>query len=217
MDGVNRPARRPLRAAILVALLVSAIAAGTAGAGGGPGAGASIIGGTVAPPGEYPWMTSLIFPRSERNAFRGQFCGGSLIAPRRVLTAAHCVLGLRARQFNVLVGSYDLRRGDGERIDVTAISVHPGLEPSIDPRFGPPYEPFMKRFDVALLRLARPAAAPPLPVVTPPQRGLWDAGSPVRAIGHGWTNNRGRKPNRLMQVDLAIVAATRSQDGAAAG
>jgi hypothetical protein len=207
VGGVSGPSRPALPAALLVALLALALAAGPAGAGGRQeGAGASIIGGSFAARGDYPWMTTLIFPRAEQNAFRGQFCGGSLIAPRRVLTAAHCVLGFRARQIDTLVGSYNLRRGDGERIHVSAISVHPAADPSIDPRFGPPYDVFLKRFDVALLQLSRPAAAAPVPIVGPTQGNLWDPGSTVRAIGHGWTNNRGRRPNRLKQVDLRMVS-----------
>lgn len=43
-----------------------------------------IVGGKNADPGEWPWIAALF------NAGR-QFCGGSLIDDKHVLTAAHCV------------------------------------------------------------------------------------------------------------------------------
>jgi secreted trypsin-like serine protease len=55
-----------------------------------------IIGGSVAAPGQFPWMVALVDPRA-RNAADGQFCGGTVIAPLVVLTAAHCVYGSTAR------------------------------------------------------------------------------------------------------------------------
>jgi len=44
-----------------------------------------IVGGKNADPGEWPWIAALF------NAER-QFCGGSLIDDKHVLTAAHCVV-----------------------------------------------------------------------------------------------------------------------------
>jgi len=43
-----------------------------------------IVNGRVAASGEFPWMVALL--KGSR-----QFCGGSLIDERHVLTAAHCV------------------------------------------------------------------------------------------------------------------------------
>ena len=47
-----------------------------------------IIGGSDAGDGEYPWFAMALSGGSNNNRWGG--CGGMLVAPEYVLTAAHC-------------------------------------------------------------------------------------------------------------------------------
>ncbi|XP_070393997.1 trypsin-1-like [Dermacentor albipictus] len=85
--------------------------------------GRRIVGGREAMPGEFPWQVAL--------RIRGYvFCGGSIVSPTEVVTAAHCVQGMSAKRLNVLAGT--LKRT--EPLDSTAqergvkeIIVHEGF------------------------------------------------------------------------------------------
>jgi trypsin len=71
-----------------------------------------IIGGKEAVAGKYSYAVSLADDI-------GHFCGGSLIAPDVVLTAAHCQGG----SYNIIVGRQDLSdERVGEVIPVSTIS-----------------------------------------------------------------------------------------------
>ena len=70
-----------------------------------------IVGGQTAPPDMAPWQVSLQYGRAGR---WNHFCGGSLIHPSWVLTAAHCIDDARLDDVSVEHGSQSLASG-GER------------------------------------------------------------------------------------------------------
>ena len=133
-----------------------------------------IVGGEPAGAGAWPWQAALVKPRvgSGKRGFR-QFCGGSVIAPRWVLTAAHCVDDEAAKDIEVLVGTHDLDKG-GQRIKVKRIRVHEG------------YSDAPAGNDIALLELARGADVPAVEIPSAERAAtVATPGTPVTTIGWG--------------------------------
>ena len=50
--------------------------------------GTRIVGGIITKPGAWPWQAAMLWAKGHDKG--KQFCGGSLVDPEWVLTAAHC-------------------------------------------------------------------------------------------------------------------------------
>ena len=179
-------------AAAIAAFLWAWVAGPPAAAGAADGIGVvtpQIVGGSAAPEGQHRWIASI-----QR---KGHFCGASLIADRWVVTAAHCVVGEKAKKIKVWIGGHDLRRpGGGVTAKVVKIHLHPK------------YDDDTLRNDLALLELASPIAAlAPVVVADAAQtQQLAPPGAIATVSGWGQLSESGRSPNLLHQVDLPVVS-----------
>ena len=177
-----------------------------------------IVGGQDAPPGMAPWQVSLQYSRDGRWS---HFCGGSLISPSWVLTAAHCIDGSRPGDVSVAHGSQSLSSG-GERRTPERFVVHEG------------YTRASQGDDIALIRLSEPFSSVATTVqlqsrVLERRFGAPGACSVVTGWGsvEAWSPGRSRSsdrtlPDRLRAVDLPILdnpacAAVYGSDAITAG
>ena len=134
-----------------------------------------------APATNAPWFASL-----EQG---GAFCSGSLIAPDRVLTAAHCVQGAGP-------GSFDAHIGGSARA-VKAIYFPPTYRLIPSPVEPDVYSASGSVNDVAIVILKQPVTdVAPLPVATTPAA----VGEPTMTVGRGTTDADGELPARALQA-----------------
>ncbi|MET9961532.1 serine protease [Streptomyces sp. NPDC006326] len=95
-----------------------------------------VIGGKPVKAADSPWVVALASRDRFGGTRAGQFCGGVVVAPTRVLTAAHClsrqVLGSPVEavpDLRVVAGRTQLTAPDGREIAVRTARVNPGYDP----------------------------------------------------------------------------------------
>lgn len=146
-----------------------------------------IVGGAPAAVGEFPFAVRL-----------NVGCGGSLVSPTLVLTAAHCVAGRTPSTITATIGRTRLS-------DTTTGEVRSVREVIVHPR----YNGATLDYDVAFVRLSTPSTRAVVQVASPygpSDRALWIPGANATVIGWGTLSEWGASPDALMKVNVPVLS-----------
>jgi secreted trypsin-like serine protease len=140
---------------------------------------APVVGGTRAAQGEFPWMVRL-----------SMGCGGSLISPQVVLTAAHCVSGSgNNTSITATAGVVDLQSSSAIKVRSTKVLQAPGYNG--------------KGKDWALIKLASPITS--LPTLKIAETTAYNSGT-FTVAGWGAAREGGAQQRYLLKANVPFVS-----------
>lgn len=158
-----------------------------------------VSGDDKAGPTEFPWM-AMVLKKMPKSEFYDYQCGGSLIHPSAVLTAAHCVAMTNPKFLHIRVGEWDM--GNSNEIlphqdrEIQSVAVHRDY-----------YKPTFLN-DIAILILKTPVelADNVNTICLPPPNHSFNK---ERCVASGWgKENLGRESRFqtiLKKVDLPVI------------
>jgi hypothetical protein len=144
----------------------------------------AIYGGRRERSGEVSWAAAL-----KISGDLGVPCTSVVIAPTRVLTAAHCVVGKPARRLTVVTGSADVTSRRARSVAVTRVDINP------DYKLADTYYD-----DFAVLTLARPANVAAVRRAGPGDHSLTLKGRKLTIAGWGITLFHGQNLPSILRV-----------------
>jgi secreted trypsin-like serine protease len=172
-----------------------------------------IIGGTDAVISDVPWQVGLINPMWGPTLWNAQFCGGTVLNARWVVTAAHCLVDFngkvtKSKAIKIIAGvdDLDVPRGTNEH-RVRSIVVSPGYEGGIN--------------DIALIQISDPFDLSDPDTIAPASLPLALDGDDVPNLGtdiivSGWGEwegyGAGEYPTMLQKATLDVLAAPLADD-----
>lgn len=155
-----------------------------------------IINGEKSDLDSWPFMVALVFKNREVN--NGQFCGGSFLGGRYILTAAHCVSGKEGQDLDAVIGISDLTQDDvsEHRYNVKEVYIHED------------YQSASVSNDIAILELEREVNYTAVDLADKHLRNNLSAGEMLTVMGWGdqvADPGESRFESELYQVDIPLV------------
>lgn len=141
---------------------------------------ATIIGGSPAKTGTFPWLAFIVDKQPEGT----ERCTGTVVAPSLILTAGHCAENTEtgvvneSSGYSVVTGNVEWASPERQVSAVSRVIVYPGFVRSVDDR------------DAALLVLSPPTTAPAISLATwPSDSSILQAGTGALIAGWGETSS----------------------------
>lgn len=160
-----------------------------------------VVGGNPVRVADSPWVVALASRDRFGGTRAGQFCGGVVVAPTKVLTAAHClsrtVLGKEASEIpdlRVLSGRSELVGAGGQEIAVSGT------------RVAPQYDPVTNNVDVAVLTLAKALPASQVIGLAGPGDPAYQPGTSATVYGWGDTRGDGSYASSLHAAQVTVLS-----------
>jgi secreted trypsin-like serine protease len=161
-----------------------------------PSAQASVVGGRAGSITEFPWLAFI----EAHEGKHGFACTGSVVAPRVVLTAAHCVESLD-RGGLTSAGQYALATGVTGPEEAKEDNIFRVVEAHVFPGF----DPGTLHGDAGVLILDRPTTAPVLPLAGAGDAALYEGGATVQLAGWGLTQAKAKEePSGLRTTSMVV-------------
>ncbi|AXI81598.1 serine protease [Peterkaempfera bronchialis] len=159
-----------------------------------------IVGGAADSTVDHPWVVAIASRLQFGYNRSGQFCGGALVTPTKVVTAAHCFydettgLPTERPELRVILGRTDITGDEGVEVPVQGVWVDPGYSFQTNVR------------DVAVVTLAEPQHGNPVvALVGQGEKALYRAGVKGTVYGWGDTVGTGRYASQLHSVQVPIL------------
>ncbi|KAF5285528.1 hypothetical protein FQA39_LY16593 [Lamprigera yunnana] len=146
-----------------------------------------IVGGALAHEGQFAYQVSVQIGR------RNHLCGGSIIAPNTILTAAHCTFGRTPEEIVIAVGSTQIEGGDAVYHEVETIINHEHWNPDTIAN------------DISLLKLKVAIVLGDDTEIVELETTEVEDGALGIVSGWGLTSPNGEHSNDLLYIESAVI------------
>ncbi|MEU6850106.1 serine protease [Actinacidiphila alni] len=202
---LGRRARTGSLAAALLPALLPAVAVPLVAPATPAAANGVVVGGSPTSTDRAPWVVALASRKRFGSGRSGQFCGAVAVAPRTVITAAHCfgreALGVgdwrQLPDLRVIAGRTDLSGSAGQELKLSQVWANPAFDPATNAG------------DIAVITLA--SALPKEATIAMADASDTDdyrAGTQAHVYGWGDTTGRGTYSDTLRTATVTVFSDT---------